>query len=98
MVSTRGLEVYFRGANPEPIALLGWPPAFPPHQEAETRAALGSLRYRELALVSGQLVRFRGTIEPAIGRGTYREGAGFEFVVAEGTDPPVLSADVVEHA
>ncbi len=99
LVSTVGLDVYFRGANPEPIAVPHWPiNDLPLNAKAVQYCDSGSLWYRELTLESGQPVRFRGTIAPLRGGGAYRTSFEAEFGVVDGNDPAVLSADVAEHA
>ncbi len=101
LVPLHGIDIYFRGANPKGLPLGRVPEGFATLRGdagARELAAAGRLFYRELVLVSGQPVRFRGTVTPIVGEGAYRVPYPASFAVLFDAERPTLSADVVELA
>jgi hypothetical protein len=100
-VPLQRVDVYYRGANPPGAPLPAIPAAFASLSAdpgAHELARSGALRYRELALSSGQPVRLSGTVTPIDGRMAYREPYRADFAVVVEAERATLSADVVEHA
>lgn len=101
LVPVQDVDVYYRGANPAGVLVHTIPSVFAAlaaDRGACELALRGALFYRELALVSGQPVRLRGTVTPLAAAATYRASPAADVIVSVEAERAVLSADVVEQA